>query len=127
MPTYSFRCAKCASLQTTVMGIGEYTRNPPTFVCCSEPMERYFETVPALALHNALANDRHYDGLRATDGTDISSRAKHRAYMKANNLTTADDFASTWKRDAQRRQEVLQGNDPTRSQDVARTIQQLGG
>lgn len=41
--------------------------------------------------------DTHYDGIRATDGTDISTRAKHRAYMRANNLAMADDFKETWK------------------------------
>lgn len=40
----------------------------------------------------ALWGDRHYDGMRATDGTDISTRTKHREYMKANGLTTIDDF-----------------------------------
>jgi hypothetical protein len=43
-----------------------------------------------------LYNDRGYDGLVAPDGTDISSRSKHQAYMKANNLTTIDDFKDTW-------------------------------
>ena len=31
----------------------------------------------------ALWGDRSYDGMRAPDGTDISSRTKHREYMKA--------------------------------------------
>jgi len=50
--------------------------------------ENPLETKP----HNRVIGDSHYDGLRATDGTDISTRAKHRAYMKAHNLTTIDDF-----------------------------------
>lgn len=44
----------------------------------------------------ALWNDRHYDGVQATDGTDISTRRKHREYMKRHNLTTTDDFRQTW-------------------------------
>jgi hypothetical protein len=56
-------------------------------------MVRMLSTVPGM---NSLAGDRHYDGMRATDGTDISSRTKHREYMKRNNLTTIDDFKQTW-------------------------------
>jgi hypothetical protein len=78
-----------------------------------------------MALANALASERHYDGLRAQDGTPIDTRAKHRAYMRANNLTTADDFAETWKRDARERAERLAGEDPQRRADVARAISEL--
>jgi hypothetical protein len=127
MPTYSFRCAKCGYVQTHVSSIRDYVADRPTFVHCAEPMDRYFEVVPGLALHNALANDRHYDGLRATDGTDISSRAKHQAYMKANNLTTADDYSDTWRKAQQARQSTLAGDDQTRAHDIARAISQLGG
>ena len=34
----------------------------------------------------------------ATDGTDISSRTKHREYMKANNLTLAEDYTQSWEK-----------------------------
>ena len=39
-----------------------------------------------------FVSDAHYDGLVATDGTDIGTRKKHREYMKQNNLTTMDDL-----------------------------------
>jgi hypothetical protein len=74
-----------------------------------------------------LYNDRGYDGLRATDGTDISSRTKHREYMKKNGLTTMDDFKETWAQAAQKRQEYFttgKGGAITR-EDIARTIHQL--
>jgi hypothetical protein len=127
MPTYTFRCAACGAGQSAVMSIREYIAAPPTFFCCAQPMERFFEVVPGLAIGNALAGDRHYDGMRATDGTDISTRAKHRAYMKANNLTTADDFSSTWKRDAQERTARVAGHDPSRVQDVAQAVAKHSG
>ena len=127
MPTYTFRCPKCDARLSTVMSIREYSAAPPVFVCCSEPMDRFFETVPGLAIHNALAGERHYDGLRATDGTDISTRSKHQAYMKANNLTTADDFSQTWKRQAEQRAAVMTGHDTTRKNDIAHAIEKLGG
>jgi hypothetical protein len=127
MSTYSFMCQKCGAKFTSVMSIREYCAAPPTFVCCGEPAERFFEVVPGFAIHNALANDRHYEGLRAPDGADISSRAKHQAYMKANNLTTADDFTQTWKRDAEQRHARMAGEDPQRKTDVANAIHKLGG
>lgn len=127
MPTYAFKCQACGAQLDTVMGIREYAAAPPTFFCCSAPMERFFEVVPALALHNALASERHYENLRAQDGTPIDTRAKHRAYMKANNLTTVDDFSKTWKRDAEARASRLAGDDPQRARDIAQAIAKHGG
>jgi hypothetical protein len=125
MPTYTFRCAKCGDVQHHIMSMREYCAAPPAFVHCGELTERFFETVPGLAIHNAMAGDRHYDGLRATDGTDISSRSKHRAYMKANNLTTADDFTQTWRDAAKAREAAFSGEDKSRAHDVAAAIAQL--
>jgi hypothetical protein len=77
--------------------------------------------------HHLIMGDRHYDGLRATDGTDISTRAKHKAYMKANNVTTTDDFQGTWAKEAKRRAEYFKEgkHGATRAQDVARAIARL--
>lgn len=127
MPTYAFRCELCGRIDEHVMSIGDYVRNAPVFFCCRQPMQRHINVVPGLALGYALAGERHYEGLRATDGTDIGTRAKHRAYMRAHNLTTADDFASTWKRAEQERAGRLQGDDPQRAQDVAQAVARLGG
>jgi hypothetical protein len=79
------------------------------------------------AINNALAGDRHYDGLRASDGADISTRTKHREYMRANNLTTVDDFKGVWQkaqaeRDAYRT--TGKGGAVTR-EDIARAIHDL--
>lgn len=73
----------------------------------------------------ALWGDRHYEGMRATDGTDISSRSKHRAYMKANNLTTADDFTDSWAKAKEKREKLFtQGGTFTRN-DIERAMYQL--
>lgn len=61
------------------------------------------------ALAHALAGDRHYDGLKATDGTDISTRTKHREYMKANGLTMDSDFKETWAKAAKEREAMRNG------------------
>jgi hypothetical protein len=127
IPTYNFLCHACEREQEIVASISEYVRHPPALFCCSRRMERFISVAPAMALHNAIASERHYDGLTAPDGTPIDTRAKHRAYMKANNLTTADDFAGTWKKDAEQRAARLEGTDPTRAADVARAIAQLEG
>jgi hypothetical protein len=55
------------------------------------------------AADGALWGDRHYDGLTTTDGVDISSRTKHREFMKRHGLATYDDFKGEFdKREADR-------------------------
>jgi hypothetical protein len=87
--------------------------------------------VPASEYHAALAVNapvmagRFYENQSATDGTDIGSRRKHRDYMRANGLTTADDYTQTWKKKAEERAAwYTQGGDAAtrkqRREDVAR-------
>lgn len=77
------------------------------------------------SLDSALWGDRHYDGLRAPDGSDISSRAKHKAYMKATGLTTTDDFKGTWDKAQERRDHYRQNGGSVSSNDVRRAIERL--
>jgi hypothetical protein len=73
----------------------------------------------------ALWGDSSYAGMRATDGTDISTRTKQREYMKANNLTTVDDFKQTWaKAKEQRERYHTQGGSFTKA-DIARAMHQV--
>lgn len=122
MPTYTWGCSCCTREVEQFLPLREYVDTPPTFMCCGEPMARVLVPV-----HVAYVSEASYEGLRAPDGADISSRAKHREYMRRNNLTTIDDFSETWKRDAQARRERLAGADPQRAHDVARAIEKLGG
>jgi hypothetical protein len=69
-----------------------------------------------------LFSDRHYDGMRAPDGADISSRKKHRDYMKRNNLTTVDDFSNTWKQKQAEREAFFTGSDRRESEQRKRDI-----
>lgn len=124
MPTYTHRCEACGSLCEPIMSIHEYVTNPPALVCCGQLMVRHITVAPGLAKHTHTS-DAIYDGLRATDGTDISTRAKHRAYMKARNLTTVDDFKDTWAQQAREREQRLAGVDRARAQDIANAIHQL--
>lgn len=73
-----------------------------------------------------IVGDRHYDGLRSPiDGADISTRAKHKEYMRANGLVTADDFKNEWAKAAEKRAEVFQGVDPRRGRDIAEAAQRV--
>lgn len=74
---------------------------------------------------SALYGDRHYDGVQATDGTDISTRTKHREYMRANGLTTADDFQESWSKAQEQRQRYYQQGGSIRREDVERAIHQI--
>ena len=58
-----------------------------------------------------------YGHITATDGTDLSSRTKHREYMRRNNLTIADDFKETWAR-AEKERNTPGRNIPDITQDV---------
>ncbi len=70
-------------------------------------------------------SDAHYDGLRATDGTDISTRKKHREYMKRHGLTTADDYSSSWAKAKKERENYYQRGGTITRDDIARVIHQL--
>ena len=73
----------------------------------------------------ALWGDRSYDGMRAPDGTDISSRTKHREYMKAKGLTTMDDFKDTWARAKVERENYMQHGGSFKRADIERAIYKL--
>lgn len=73
----------------------------------------------------ALWGDRSYDGLTATDGTDISTRTKHREYMKANNLTTIDDFQDSWAKAKEQRERYYKEGGSIGKRDIERAIYQL--
>jgi len=73
----------------------------------------------------ALWGDRHYDGLQATDGADISSRKKHREYMRRMGYTTADDFTNTWAEAKKKREFYMQNGGSINKQDVRNAIEQL--
>lgn len=41
-----------------------------------------------------------YGHITATDGTDLSTKRRHREYMHEHNLTIANDFSGTWDKAA---------------------------
>lgn len=124
MPTYDYKCPACGSEESRVQTIGEYSRAPIRPECCGATMERKLSVVPAgSSLANALAGDRHYDGLRAPDGSDISTRSKHRQYMREKGVTMATDYVETWNKAAKERQQIRAGADPTLKKDVREAVE----
>lgn len=73
-----------------------------------------------------IMGDQHYDGLCATDGTDISTRAKHREYMKRTGLVTFDDYKETFAKQQEARDAYRSGQRGTiTGHDIHRAIEQL--
>jgi len=72
-----------------------------------------------------LWNDRDYKDLKTSDGVDISSRAKHKEYMKRTGLTTMDDYKETWAKAQAKREEYRVKGGSVSREDVARAIHQL--
>lgn len=110
MPTYDWKCRACGHESSVIQSISSYMRKPVVPDCPEHQdseMERVLSVNPAMSgLANAMAGDRHYDGMRAPDGADISSRTKHRQYMKEHGVTTVDDYKETWK-EKQKEREAL--------------------
>lgn len=98
-----------------------FTRNG--FPC--EPYE--LETEPEMEPRLQINTDGHYADARATDGTNIGSRMRHREYMRSNNLTVADDFKGEWAKKAEERARFHSGDwdKKGRTEAVERAIYQL--
>lgn len=65
-----------------------------------------------------------YEGLRATDGTPINSRAKHREYMRLHGFTTADDYKESWAKAQKERADFYTtgGDHEARKEAIGRAI-----
>lgn len=87
------------------------------------PIEEYRPEETAEARYAPIMVDRFYEG--ATTQTmnernemvtvDIGTRKRHREYLRENGLATADDFTETWKKAAEQRERVKQGEMPSKT------------
>jgi hypothetical protein len=68
---------------------GRFIYDPAQGKCV--PADDY--RAPERAADAPILSGRFYENTAATDGVDIGSRAKHRAYMKDRGLAPADDFS----------------------------------
>lgn len=74
----------------------------------------------------ALWGDRGYDGLSTTDGVDISSRSKHRQYLKRHGLATFDDYKHEFARRESEREAYYKGQKGSISKsDIQQAIHKL--
>ena len=82
---------------------------------------------PERALDAPIMMDRFYENTVAPDGSDIGSRRKHREYMRANGLTTADDYKQTWQKAAEKREAAREGHvpDPRRREAIERAMYRM--
>jgi hypothetical protein len=77
---------------------------------------------PAHAVNAPIMVDRFYEGTKSTDGIDIGSRRKHRAYMKDRGLAPADDFSPGYY-DRLKREQKREAQ-KSRRETVARAVYQ---
>jgi hypothetical protein len=70
-----------------------------------------------------------YGHCTATDGTDLSTRTRHREYMRQNGLTVASDYTGTWEKKGKELKAALtpgSGHDSRqRMEDLGRARQEV--
>lgn len=77
-------------------------------------------------LDASLWNDRNYLDSQTTDGVDISSRTKHRQYMKQHGLCTFDDYKGEFERREKSREAYFTGQKGSiNKRDIYQAIEQL--
>lgn len=79
---------------------------------------------------NGLKSEEEvYGHLQATDGTDLSTRRRHKDYMRDKGLTVADDFKQTWEKSgAEMRKAATPGagwDQRARREDLGRALHEV--
>jgi hypothetical protein len=71
-----------------------------------------------------LWGDRSYRDSRTLDGVDVSTRTKHREYMKAKGVTHPSDYKNEWAKAVDERAEFFTtgGDHKARRETIERTI-----
>ena len=77
------------------------------------------------SLDSSLWGDRHYENVRGPNGEDLSSRAKHRAFLRSTGLATTDDFKSSWAKAQEARDHYRQNGGSVKASDVRQAIERL--
>ncbi len=75
-----------------------------------EPIEVDLGWSDAPRLAQTPTEEILYGKTQATDGTDLSSRRKHREYMKRNGLAMTSDYQEHWKKAGAERDRAYAGN-----------------
>ena len=100
-----------------------FVQDPETF----ELVEVFADHVPDRHKGDAMLwGDRGYDGMSTTDGIDISSRTKHRRYLRQHGLATFDDYKGEFERRKSERESYYSGQKGTiNKRDIQQAIDQL--
>lgn len=93
------------------------------------PLPEPYEAT-AEAQHTArleIATGSVYDGQRALDGTDVSTRRRFEEYLRRTGTCMADDFKGEWQKAAAAREEYRAGRqrNPKLRDDIGRAAYQL--
>ena len=75
-----------------------------------------------------VIGDLHYLDTKGPMGEDLTTRTKHREFMKAKGLTTMDDYKNEWAGAAKAREEFHRtgGDHKARREQVARALYEVG-
>jgi hypothetical protein len=89
-----------------------------------ELFEKGTEPAPAYADSGALWGDLNYRETKGPMGEDLSTRTKHREFMRAKGLTTADDFTGFWAQAQKQRDDFHRtgGDHRARRETIERAI-----
>lgn len=79
-----------------------------------EPIEVDLTQPPTYQPRVELMTGSFYEGARATDGTPIDTRRRHRDYLKATGSAMASDYTKTFERARQEREAKLLGEHRTK-------------
>jgi hypothetical protein len=80
---------------------------------------------PVVNNHDGILwNDRAYQDM---NDPRFTSRTQHREYMKANGLTTVDDYKEQWAKQAKDREQFYHGIDPGRREEIIRALERKRG
>lgn len=69
-----------------------------------------------------IISDAHYDGTRATDGTDISTRRRHQEYMHATGYAVSSDFKETWAKARTEKEAFYSGTSTSHAKSVESAV-----
>jgi hypothetical protein len=74
-----------------------------------------------------LWGDLHYANITGLKGEDLSTRTKHREYMRQNGLSMADDWTNEWETARKKREDFLTtgGDHRARREQIERAIYEI--
>ena len=75
------------------------------------------------AVNAPILSGRFYENTKATDGTDIGSRSKHRRYMSERGLTSSSDFSPRYYEGIKRERE--RAAKASRRETIARKLYEI--